>query len=627
MVLDWQSYLETAQTQTHEGTIKTVVRQIVRKPTKIIAQSAEDAQTENEFELYLTLLEYLKQMEPCVRACTRALHKAARKHCLAVANSQQLVTRVTALVAVFNDCKKLISPEVQSADTMDYMPLPQRECFKALTTEVGGSLAHQEAAAVDPVLRNQPVEQIDVTTKIDTVSSHQPPTKNFPVPRFKNSNLLGAHDAFFERPVIIESKEWKTSDTIWSDFGKWDFPQAMFKAPLVNKFALIHFFRPDIEVEVVCNSTKFHFGRLMFCVQTLRSNDCNDAYLKAANAFTWPEWYQISAGTNQGIKFTIPYRHYQNQLAIGDIATAQIGKMVTLQSYVSAPLQLTSAGSTPAPAEITIMARFVNPRFAGYSMDTPTAQASEAITLSKMALTTVDVVGKQTAEYIGNAAIGVGHAIKDYGEHTFGAGNSVPANLSATNSMQIRQPLFNKADDCPNTVVLGPSLGARVSGLQNFTNMFGDDMNINKFIGRPALYRTVKITSSDAKGKHIAIITLNPHQYQFTGEGFSNGSGSFYPLPVCYVAKMFKYWRGSVRLHFSIVASAFHSCRLRIWYRPGSLAGPGSPTENVAGLAQSSHLRNVLWDINKTSDMSIEVPFESVLSLLNLFALLCVVLV
>ena len=68
MVLDWQSYLETAQTQTHEGTIKTVVRQIVRKPTKIIAQSAEDAQTENEFELYLTLLEYLKQMEPCVRA-------------------------------------------------------------------------------------------------------------------------------------------------------------------------------------------------------------------------------------------------------------------------------------------------------------------------------------------------------------------------------------------------------------------------------------------------------------------------------------------------------------------------------------------------------------------------------
>ncbi len=590
IVLNSNSYQRTAQAQTHEGNIRSTTKQIVRKPK---AQS----EVEDEFDFYLAMMDYLKQMEPCIRGVARAVSRAIVKHTVNNQYSLDLLSRAQSLILIFSDCKKIIHPVAQSE------------------IETGQMLPNESAAINDPSLAEVNVIQRDVTTQLDEARPHQPPTSISAIPRFLNSNMLSTHDEFFERPIVVDNKEWTSTQTIWSDFGSWEFPKALFKSPLVNKMALIQFFRPDIEVEIVCNSTKFHYGRLVFCVQTLRTTDSNDAYLKAANAFTWPEWYQLSAGINQGIKFTIPYRHVYNQLSINKIASAGVGNMVTVQSYVSAPLQMASlagSGATVGPAEITILARFKKPRFAGYSINVPTAQSAEAVLLSERGVQVAAKAAQGFTRGIGNAIIGTGQAIKDSAQYLFPAGCSIPPNVGVTNSMQIRQPLYNKIEDCPNTIVLGPSSAASLDKSGSFVNQYGNDMNINTFIGRPALKDTIKLGSgaSYSKGKHLMKLLLNPHYMQFSGEGHSDGVGSKYPLPVCYVAQCFKRWRGSFRIHFSAVTSAFHSCRLRIWYQPGEAGS--YPTEDAAGLIQSSHLRNILWDINQTSDVSIEVPYETI---------------
>lgn len=562
----------------------------MRKPK---AQS----EVEDEFDFYLSMMDYLKQMEPCIRGVTRAISKAIVRHSINNQYTLDLLSRAQALILIFTDCKKIVTPTAQSE------------------VDVGTPLPGENQAVNDPSLADVNVIQRDVTTQVDQSRPHQPPTQIVAIPRFLNSNLLSSHDEFFERPIVVDNKEWTSTQTIWSDFGKWEFPGALFKAPLVSKMALIQFFRPDIEVEVVCNSTKFHYGRLVFCVQTLRTSDSNDAYLQAANAFTWPEWYQLSAGINQGIKFTIPYRHVYNQLSINKISSAGVANMVTIQAYVTAPLQMASlagSGSTVGPAEITILARFKKSGFAGYSINVPVAQSAEALFLTERGIQVAATAAKGITKTIGNAMIGSGQAIKDSAEHMFPAGCSIPANIGVTNSMQIRQPLYNKIEDCPNAVVLGPTSAAALDKSGSFVNQYGNDMNINTFIGRPALKDTIKLGSgsSYAKGKHLMKLLLNPHFMQFSGEGHTDGTGSKYPLPVCYVAQCFKRWRGSFRIHFSAVTSAFHSCRLRIWYQPGEAGS--YPTEDAAGLIQSSHLRNVLWDINQTSDISIEVPYETI---------------
>jgi len=602
-------YERTATAQTYEGKSKPKIIQIIRPP-KASAQGEEESllprsEEEIDFDCHMIMVEYLRELQPCMEAFSKAVrrtyHKRSARHGLSILNH-----KVQAMITIFHECRKLIVGSSESAIAQGEESIsagPVKE-----TTETGP----------DGVQENAVVSQM-ITTFVDANVPHQPPQLHTSIPYPNNSNLSIDLDTYFARPIILDSFSWVSTSAIWTKVWDQSFPRMLTANGLIKqKLSLMQFYRPDIEFTIMCNATKFHYGRLVFAVLPLRTFNTisyNDCYNSPYNIFTTPHWYQVSAGTQQSIRFVVPYRHLASQVTIHADSPWE-RNLFDIVGYVSVPLQTAgkaSAASGMGPADVSISARFVKTRFAGYNfLDAASTQGEESTKNSMAGITNFNPIGIVSERVVSTTLTGMSNVVKDMSHLAYAAGFSVPVNKSTTNSMQIRQPLFNKIEDTPNTVVLGPSSNARVVPGREYVNSEEDDMNINNIIGHNSLLNTVAMTSSNAAGAVLFTMGLVPRNFRFGGVGYTNNTTSFYPLPVCYLAHMFDYWRGSFKFHFSVVASAFHSCRIRIFYIPANAGGsPTLPTDNVAGLTQSSHVRNIIWDINKTADITVEVPFDS----------------
>jgi hypothetical protein len=251
------------------------------------------------------------------------------------------------------------------------------------------------------------------------------------------------------------------------------------------------------------------------------------------------------------------------------------------------------------------------PRLFGNIYTGAIAQGEE-VSLSKQQIVVKNPMAPMSTRVVSSTLDGVSRITQDLSNLAYQAGFSTPVNIGTTNSMQVRQPLLNKMNDVPNSVKLGPDLqGQLICSKEMVNSTSDDDMNINEIVSSPALLQTIKMTSGDGIGKKIFGKYLTPDHMKYDGEGFTNPTGAYYPLPVCYLSRYFNMWRGGWKIHFSVIASPFHSARLRIYYIPGGMSSLyGLPTENLAGLRQASFLRNVVWDISKSTDLTIRVPYE-----------------
>lgn len=592
---------QTATSQTYEGKAKSSKPQIIRTTRPPKAQGEEEEESK-DFNAYLVMMDYLRELKPCIDNFNRALLRVARKPETRWAFAV-LHTKVALLIRIYNECIELISGEGVVAQGEEHDILPQRERFKTPAIETQLQTVQTTSAT-----EGQDVKQDAKTTFIDYNAPHQPPAIHTTIPHFKNSNLGVLEDNYFHRPIAVETFSWASTDAIWTSKGKWTFPTEYFKdnTYLKNKAAMIAYMRPDFEITVTVNATRFHYGRLIFVVQPFAKDDTwlPSAYDRPQNATTWPHWYQLSAGPRQTVRFVIPYRHIVNQLALDDLG-AFLRHMFAIRCYVMVPLQ--SANGTAAPVEVTVFAAMIKPQFAGSRITAAISQGEE-VSLSEQGLTVNNPLGAGRSGVVTGSLMGVSNLTRDVAHFTNVVGMSTPINLASTSSMQIRQPLLNKCDDLPNSVILGPSQDARVIPSREFVNSESDDMNINHIISSPCLLKTLKVQSTSAGGTVIWSTELTPDTMIYSGE-WTDEAGTNFPLPVNYLGRLFQYWRGSWKFHFSAVSSGFHSMRLRVIYIPGSTANT-IPT--VTSLISGSIVRNVVWDINDTSDLTVEVPYESV---------------
>lgn len=593
---------QIANAQTHEGKNMPPKAQTIR----ISRPKAQGEETEvKDFELYLTMMDYLKEMEPCFKNFERAMSRSMRQP-VAKWTVSQLHTKVKSLITIYKECTAILCP----------LPVAQSEegHVDKIPTMIFENSKNEKPVQSDIATPN--VVKSDTTYIVNSETPHQPPVQHSAVPKADNSNLYNDMELYFRRPVLMDQFQWKTTDTIWSTVGTWDFPKDYITLPgIAEKLAMVMYARPDFEFEIFVNATKFHYGRLVFCVIPFYQDSTTkipDAYDKAYNAFTWPHWYQVSAGTGQSVKFTVPYRHIMSQIQLNSTASHN-RRMFSIRGYVSVPLQSANSDSgTSAPVEVSIMTKMINPRLFG-NVWTGAITQGEEVNLTRQQITSINPIGGGNVKVVSAALEGVSKITKDMSQLAYAAGFSTPPNLGSTSSMQIRQPLMNKISDLPNTVVLGPDMQCQLANRKEFVNSESeDDMNINQIISHPSLLSTVKLSASDGVGKLLFTSSLRPASMYFRGEGYTAPTGAYYPHPVAYLAKYFNMWRGGFKLHFAAVASGFHSARLRIFYIPSGMDSTmGLPSENLAGLRQTSMLRNVIWDIAKTTEITLRFPYES----------------
>lgn len=413
---------------------------------------------------------------------------------------------------------------------------------------------------------------------------------------------------FMTRPCVLDTYTWAASRTIRFNLFNLDLPELIRdkSETLKDKLHNIAWYAPDIELEIQINATKFHYGRLMIVVKPF-SYLLADAYNAAEGASSWPEWYQISPNSQQSLKITIPYRHIVRRVPIAGDYT-EFNNWVRVSGYVAAPLRAANT-ATPPDVTITVYGRLINPSYSSMSALFAHSGEQKSEILQMLSDNVTSLLPNQPGVIsapITTSFNAVSSVTKDIARLTAVAGLSIPTNPAPTMSMQVRQPLFSKSNDMPNTVNLGPSQTSALETNYALCNATEDDMNIVNIVGHPSLIYTGQINSTDAPGTILHQNFLNPVRMFYGDYGFTDATRTLQPTPMYYIARMFTNWRGSFKFHVSFISSSFHSCRVRFLWNPYLL-----DSDNRAfTVAEETSTYNILMDINQQTDYSILVPYD-----------------
>lgn len=412
-------------------------------------------------------------------------------------------------------------------------------------------------------------------------------------------------DNYFKRTYMYTMYTWSASDAVGTQKFMIEIPLDIMNnnSTLENKTDEIAYWAPDIEFEIQLNATAFHYGRLVFAVQ-YQGNYLANANLEYTNATTWSEWYQLSAGANQSLKFTVPYKNFVSRIPTSGNAAFFLTKYTIIRGWVALPL-LSAASATPADVSFTVWYRFVNPRLQGYST-IPVAQSGELMDLVTTGMSALAVPSDVNLSFAANLNANRANSKAVDGKvYKYGAGNSTPVNPAMTNSMQIRQPIFAKAEDVPNSVLLAPAMTAYGSNDPQLVNDTMDHHSIQKYVSHMSLLYQEKIDSTTATDAVVWNMALCPRSFERTGLGTKAYTKCRWPLRPYVVGSMFTHWRGGMKFHISFVCSAFHSARLRFVWNPNGFHGENATYPR----ADQSNVYSVVMDINKQTDFSIRIPW------------------
>jgi len=123
-----------------------------------------------------------------------------------------------------------------------------------------------------------------------------------------------------------------------------------------------------------------------------------------------------------------------------------------------------------------------------------------------------------------------------------------------------------------------------------------DEMTIQSIVTRSAYVATAIWTPSYVDGTVLKKINVNPLLYvpdTSTGPNVT----SFMNIPVSTIASMFKYWKGTLRYRFQVVASSLHRGRLRIYYDPIYSTSEPSYNQSYSRIIDLAGQRDFTFDV------------------------------
>lgn len=451
----------------------------------------------------------------------------------------------------------------------------------------------------------QTVTQAQITTTFDDTIPHQTVRGEIPYPIEDNPYLDVDLPSFIKREWYLSSVEWTTIADRSVLTNVIQLPNA-FYSYLATKLRNIAYWAPDIELIFKINGTPMHYGRMMFAVVPF-ADYLDSAYLQPQN-FSQHRFIQISPTGNQSVRLQVPFLHFRDRMPVNN-ANIEAIKYWTLYMWPVIPLQVASLASEPPSVTIAIYGRIVNPRFSGYTHIYGRAvepQSNEQEILSKQENTTSQI--GESGRFpisVSNVAKQVSVLAADMSRLANDVGFGTSANVTSTKPIIVRQPLMSKVEDLPATNILGASLTGTQKVSDELANAIKDGMLITKVAGRMCLLQVVKIDSSVVTNTEVFSFKLDPLQMLYKDYALVTPAKCTFPLPAAYLTRLCRFWRGSMRFHFSIVASPFHSMRLRMSFTPNT-----GDTYVAPNAGNAAYNVNQVWDINNQTDYSFTIPFH-----------------
>lgn len=130
-----------------------------------------------------------------------------------------------------------------------------------------------------------------------------------------------------------------------------------------------------------------------------------------------------------------------------------------------------------------------------------------------------------------------------------------------------------------------------------------DEMSINHLVSHPIYFAQRRWQATDAYNKEVFSVIPIPQELKLTTPTTAGWTAN---TTLSYLAHLFKWWRGTIKITMTVVGTKFHSGRLRVMYTPKK-----SKT-TAEDLVQHQHTYSHVIDIRDANTMTFDIPYVSI---------------
>lgn len=384
---------------------------------------------------------------------------------------------------------------------------------------------------------------------------------------------------FFARPIPLYTTSW----TPGASFANFTFdPWSAFitNSRVGNRISNYKNFSGKMCVKIQINGNSFYYGRLMCYYVPLPYADSGFTVAsgtagKVLNSQRMKIF--IDPCSSQAGTLCLPMIWYYDMVDLTTTDVASLGRMVITEMN-----QLKHANGAATPLNITIYGWLEDVKLSGPTAtnlsglvvqagkdeygDSPISGAASAVAKMSGRLSGLPIIGTYArATELG--AKGVGAVAKMFGM-------SRPTVIEVPTLMRMRpigELAVTDTGDTVNKLTVDSkqelAVGNASTGVDD-----GDELVLSKIASKETYLTTFTWASSYATNRVLFAARVLPQHYY--------KDVTYYTVPACcFVANAFKYWRGTMKYRFQIVASEYHKGRLLfVW---DSHAGKTTPELNV----------------------------------------------
>lgn len=413
---------------------------------------------------------------------------------------------------------------------------------------------------------------------------------------------------FLSRPLKIQAYSWSTGSSLYQTFNPWD---DFFSNPrVINRITNFNLLRCKLRVKIVVNGNGFYYGRAIASYKPLHNLDDftqdRPSVVEDITAASQRPHIYIDPTNNQGGELCLPFVWYENALNIPSAEWTEMGDMI-----IHSMQDLKHANGATDPITISVFAWAED-----VSLSIPTSLDSTALTPqmaevdeygSKPVSNTASIVAKVSGML--SKAPGIG----PYAMATSIAANAVSsiarlfgyARPAVLEDIRPYKPTYcgnlanvNVGDsvqrltlDAKQELTIDP----RVVGLDGT-----DELDFKAIASRESYLTQFGWQVSDAVETLLWNTEVNP--VIWTARNVAPGVDELH-FPACAFAAMpFRWWRGTMKFRFQVVASAYHKGRLKIVYDPHNISSNEYNTNymHIVDLAKERDFTiSVGWGVEK----------------------------
>lgn len=480
----------------------------------------------------------------------------------------------------------------------------------------------------------------------EVVKSHDVPIQ--PIAPYTMLKEAESIKRFIERPFEIDSFEWNPNAA--GQILLTSLPHALFNNKAIReKITRYRYFRAGVKFTILINGTSFHYGKLR---ATWFPEACSDVYYRVVEAKEhYPRNNPIAQTGLNGIDMypdgsntyilEAPYMKPIPYLSLADVfspvtdSSSLLKKTLgTLCITVISPLE--NVSTTPTNVDITVFAQFTDVQLEGpsvtdYTDTTPThpffvvqGDPDEIVVFQASQLQSKTVFQsakeaevKSEKGIISSSLNAMANISTLFDEIPEGAavtaalkgGETLATIMGFSRPPDQRQvePICVKIPDLSMTEGLQmghrftASAEARCDRIKSLMDDKDDNYIIKDIIQRPMLYGRYQINSTVANGIDTIKIVAKPRMcktYVDLLETISMHNN------MSYIASMFRFFRGSIKLHFEFICSNFQTQRFLLGFQPNE--GTLSLTNDTSGL-----IENRIFTVNGMHHEEFVVPWNS----------------